>query len=242
MQRNGSDQQAAAPARAEGEISYCPGSSLTLSSGLISDGPGYYPSNVNCFWLVRSALSITLEFLEFSTEDGYDTVNVYAVAPNGSESLRGSYSGSRLPPTVRLTSETGVAMKVVLTSDASVENSGFVASYSASDAPASRGTRSCTALTQLAVGGECAVDCSRSLAMSFGYRCDGARGLVAASVPCDTAPCVVPASLGLGVVAAAPAPLGCQPNAPVSRGNACFVSCGAGFVREGGSSFFKVGP
>ncbi len=220
--------------------SYCPGSTLTLSAGLISDGPGDYASNAACFWLVRPARVITLDFIEFSTEAAYDTVNVYAVDRDGSESLRGSFSGATVPAGIRLVSDKGVGMKVVFTSDSSYEGAGFVASYTASDAPAAAGARSCAALAQLAIGGECAVDCSRGAAMSYGFRCDGARGLVAASVQCDAAPCVVPAALGLGVVAAAAPPRGCEPNASVARGAACFVACGAGFVREGGSSLMTV--
>ena len=93
---------------------------LTAASGSFSDGPGTYGDNANCEWFI-SGSGITLSFSGFGTESGYDFVRVY----DGSTQL-GSFSGSNVP--APLTSSG--SMRVVFTSDGSVQDTGFTASYS----------------------------------------------------------------------------------------------------------------
>ncbi len=100
--------------------------SLTSSSGTISDGPGSYGHYVQCSWLIQTGAAVTLTFSAFATEVGYDFVKVYS-GSTASAPLLGSFSGTSTPGAV--TSSTGT-MLVSFSTDGSVKNSGFVASYS----------------------------------------------------------------------------------------------------------------
>ena len=50
--------------------------SLGPTSGTISDGPGDYPNNANCEWLIAAPGAVSLTFSAFNTESGWDYVSV----------------------------------------------------------------------------------------------------------------------------------------------------------------------
>ncbi len=99
---------------------------LTASSGTISDGPGDYAPNLRCSWLIQAGSAVSLSFSAFRTEAGYDFVDVYDGGTVGSP-LLGHFSGASPPPAVRST--TG-SMLVTFGAGGSVESSGFVAMFS----------------------------------------------------------------------------------------------------------------
>lgn len=109
---------------------YCSGTTvLTAPSGTISDGSGVsdYTNRTNCRWLIQppGATYVTLTFNSFTTETNYDFVRIY----NGtttSAPLLGSYSGTNLPPSI--TASSG-KMLIVFTSDSSITQAGWQASY-----------------------------------------------------------------------------------------------------------------
>lgn len=109
---------------------FCSGSTtLTAASGNLNDGSGTdnYSDNANCTWLIQPAntSSITLTFNDFSTQGGMDFVKVYDNSVSPAAQI-GSYSGTSLPAALTLPAG---AMKVVFTSDASVTDLGWSASY-----------------------------------------------------------------------------------------------------------------
>ena len=80
--------------------SACSGAtSLTSSSGTISDGPDSYGPNVQCSWLIQTGAAVTLTFSAFATEGGYDLVKVYS-GSTASAPLLGSFSGTSTPAAV----------------------------------------------------------------------------------------------------------------------------------------------
>jgi hypothetical protein len=110
-------------------------STRTALSGSISDGPSCYQSLAACRWIIAppGAGTVTLTFVSLSTERNYDFVRVFScatancVGPYEILELSDSpFSGSTIPGPV--TSSTGVMM-ITLTSDSSVENSGFSITY-----------------------------------------------------------------------------------------------------------------
>ena len=74
---------------------------------------------MNCEWTI-SGSGITLSFSSFATETGYDFVKVY----DGSQQI-GSFTGSAVPSALTASA----SMRIVFSSDGSVENTGFTASY-----------------------------------------------------------------------------------------------------------------
>ena len=110
---------------------YCSGTTnLTASSGSFSDGSGSnnYMDYTSCSWLIQpstTAASITLSFSSFSTESGYDYVEVYQ-GTGTSGTLLGSFSGSSIPSSI---TATGSSMYVTFTTDGSVTYQGWNASY-----------------------------------------------------------------------------------------------------------------
>jgi len=104
---------------------------LAAASGMITDGPSSYSSNVECRWLIQTFAPVTLTFGSFNTEAGYDFVKVYN-GPTTSAQLLLQASGGT-PPAAVTTTAAG-SMLVVFTSDSSVEAAGFEASYSSGDA------------------------------------------------------------------------------------------------------------
>ena len=107
----------------------------TTANGTLSDGSGAsnYANNANCEWMIapRGALGITLSFSEFRIQPGNDVVRIYQcteISCHNSPQTLAEWSGVRTSPQV--VSTTGF-MKVVFTSDASVNNyDGFTAYWS----------------------------------------------------------------------------------------------------------------
>jgi len=87
-----------------------------------------YGDDVTVSWeiVVLTGYIIQLRFNTFYTENGYDYVTVYD-GPDASYASLGSYSGAFRPPPLTSTSN---YLYVVLNSDASINRSGFSASYS----------------------------------------------------------------------------------------------------------------
>lgn len=108
---------------------YCSGSTyLTQPSGTFEDGSGSdnYSDNANCIWYIEplNASSISLTFTAFNTQGGMDFVKVY---DNYYTPVQiGSFSGSSIPSVVTLT---GGYMMVEFTSNASITDLGWAASY-----------------------------------------------------------------------------------------------------------------
>jgi hypothetical protein len=112
----------------------CPGgaSSTGTSSGTFSDGPNNYGSNWVCSWIIASSSAVTVSLTSIVTEQSYDFISVYScttAACNPTTTLYGPVSGTLGGGT--FTSNTGY-MKVYMTTDGSVEMSGFTGSWSVS--------------------------------------------------------------------------------------------------------------
>ena len=106
------------------------------SSGTITDGPGNYPPNAECRWTIAAPnTQVSLQFDSFSTESGFDYVNVYecndAACDTNTELARLDGYGHTW---TTYTSSTGYMM-VELTSDGGTEESGFEASWSTAPGP-----------------------------------------------------------------------------------------------------------
>jgi hypothetical protein len=102
-------------------------------NGTFSDGSGtgLYSPNANCEWMIAASgdLLVTLVFTEFSTQPGKDLVRVFQCTDIGCSEqqllaeLSGTYSSAQA-----VTSASGY-MKVVFTSDGSVNYDGFNATW-----------------------------------------------------------------------------------------------------------------
>jgi len=90
-------------------------------------GPTNYLANSNCKWTISptNADSVTLNFSSFNTENSNDIVRVYD-GLSTFDTLLGEFSGNSIPSSV--TSSTGI-MLVTFTSNATIEASGFQASW-----------------------------------------------------------------------------------------------------------------
>lgn len=111
---------------------YCSGTTnLTATSGTFNDGSGTanYFDNANCKWVIApaGATQIHIDFTYFDTETDYDTVFVYD-GPDETGNLLATWWGNTLPPTISTTAGVG-AMCVVFKSDASVNYTGWEATY-----------------------------------------------------------------------------------------------------------------
>jgi hypothetical protein len=107
---------------------------LRAESGEITDGPGSYADN--CTWTIvpsDGAHAIRLEFTAFDMEQNYDYVKIFSKTADADD----------LHPIVELTGNAipgvifvngGDSLVVKLTSDGSVHNTGFAASYRAATA------------------------------------------------------------------------------------------------------------
>lgn len=91
----------------------------------MSDGDGNYPPNSNCQFRVTSGSPIELRFDSINLELNYDFVKVYDGSSDQAPLLIAA-TGTAASPVIS-TSET---VFIVFSSDASVQGSGFVASYS----------------------------------------------------------------------------------------------------------------
>lgn len=109
---------------------YCNGTvTKSDSTATINDGSSTsnYLDNADCKWLISnsSAKSITLTFKSFSTEKNYDYVYVYDGSSTTS-TLLGKYSGTTLPSSL---TSSGNSLLIHFKSDASVNSSGWEATY-----------------------------------------------------------------------------------------------------------------
>jgi hypothetical protein len=106
----------------------------TEPSGIIEDGSGNgnYGNNLNCSWLIAppGASEVTLTFQNFYTESCCDELKVYDGSSAQSPPL-GTFRGRTLPPP--LVAASG-KMFLVFTSDGSVNESGWQATWSSSSA------------------------------------------------------------------------------------------------------------
>ncbi|XP_013387554.1 serine protease hepsin [Lingula anatina] len=95
------------------------------------DYPSNYPHSQNCEWTISTELDdpITLTFDVFSLEShsscNYDAVEIFEVS-GGQETSKGKYCGTNRPDEIILYDG---SFKVVFTSDSSVSNTGFSASF-----------------------------------------------------------------------------------------------------------------
>jgi PKD repeat protein len=111
-------------------ISYCSGTVvLTSPTGAFDDGSGNnnYSNNSYCYWLIEppGAVAITLSFVSFVTEAGYDYVEIYDGSDNYAP-LLGHFTGSSLPGEV---TSSGGSMLVYFHSDNSLTFAGWAAEY-----------------------------------------------------------------------------------------------------------------
>jgi Zn-dependent metalloprotease len=108
----------------------CTTTSTTSTSGILYDsgGPsGNYQNSENCSFLIDPgcASSITLSFVSFNVESGWDYFRVYN-GTNSSGTLLLSATGTTLPGSVTATSG---KMYITFTTDGSVTYSGFQATW-----------------------------------------------------------------------------------------------------------------
>jgi len=93
------------------------------TSGIFSDGDGNYEANSVCQFKIVSSAPVVLTFDSLSLEQNYDFIKVYDGDSDRSPMLT-AVTGTTAQP---ITSSGSLFL--VFTSDGSVENSGFVASY-----------------------------------------------------------------------------------------------------------------
>ena len=102
---------------------------LTDAAGTFDNGSGTadYSNNEDCFWRIspKNAISITLTFTEFDTEQDADFVTIYDGQSPTSPVLK-RFSGSEIPP--KITAQGG-SMLVEFKTDYSNKFKGFKASY-----------------------------------------------------------------------------------------------------------------
>jgi Zn-dependent metalloprotease len=113
---------------------YCSNNQIFRNeNGIFGDGSGIsnYQNNSDCSWLIKpeGARSITLNFKEFATEFGHDTVVIYDGSTTGDRVL-GVFHGSTLPPEIQSTG--GEMLLHFLTND-TITSSGWQANYSSDD-------------------------------------------------------------------------------------------------------------
>lgn len=112
-------------------VNYCGYTTLTASSGTVTDGSGGndYANMSNCKWLIQPSAagvnSITLNFTSFNTENGFDSVIVYD-GFNYWAPILGSFTGISIPSSV---TSTGCEMFIRFVSDDSFTAPGFSANY-----------------------------------------------------------------------------------------------------------------
>jgi hypothetical protein len=104
-----------------------------MANGNLSDGSGLlkYPDNANCTWIIAppAVAAISIRFTELSTQLNKDFVRVFQCSDVActQQLLLAELSGVYTTPQ-DMTSSTGY-MKVVFTSDSSVNYDGFTASW-----------------------------------------------------------------------------------------------------------------
>jgi hypothetical protein len=107
---------------------------VTLSSatGSFTDGPNVYSNNALCTWTINAPGPVTLTFQSVNLEANYDFVKIYAGTTTTSPLLN-SLTG--IVSSTSFTQASG-QMLVVFTSDSSIAQTGFTASYTTAGAPA----------------------------------------------------------------------------------------------------------
>ena len=105
------------------------------SVGRLVASPNTYMSNEAMAWIIgleKVGVSLKLTFTNFNTEGNCDFVQVYSCSSSNCQNtmLLGQYSGNTLPAELR--SSTGL-MKIVWTSDYSVDYSGWRAEWTISE-------------------------------------------------------------------------------------------------------------
>lgn len=99
--------------------------------------PDFYPLNKNCIWEIEAdpQYRITINFTHFDLEGNmnsqqqqceYDRVDIFSKIKDGKLKKHGSYCGPKAPGFI--TSE-GNVVRIVFTSDSSVQKSGFAAVF-----------------------------------------------------------------------------------------------------------------
>ena len=163
---------------------FCEGNkTYTANSGTVTNGVINYLPNSNCKFTIapNNADSVTLNFNSFNTEDINDEVKIYDGLTTSSP-LLGTFSGSTLPSSV--TANSGL-MTIIFTSNATIENSGFNATWSSTLLP-SPTIGSITTVSGSGAGGT-AVTVNGSNFVTGQYQnikslggsgLDGARGMV----------------------------------------------------------------
>jgi len=111
---------------------FCSGQKiLTNLYDTITDGSeaNFYNSSCHCRWWIKppGATSITINFLSFNTESGFDYLKIYD-GPNPGASVAGNYSGNNLPPTF---TSSGGNIYLRFTTDPYVVNEGWSLVYTA---------------------------------------------------------------------------------------------------------------
>ena len=103
---------------------------LTAASGTFNDGTNanqQYTNSTNCSWLIQppGATFISLTFNRFVTENNFDFVTIYDGSTTSAPQL-GRFSGVNLPPNI---TSSGGSLLVEFTSDGSITDFGWEASY-----------------------------------------------------------------------------------------------------------------
>lgn len=103
---------------------------LTDCEGVFVDGSGDnpYSNDLACSWTISpyAAATITLNFANFSTEEGFDYVSIYD-GSRSTDTLIAQFSGNSIPEQV--TAKSGY-MHVLFESDGSFTDAGWLANYS----------------------------------------------------------------------------------------------------------------
>jgi len=173
------------PERAPEEAANAPcvgpeGAVLTDANGTISDGPGNYEDDASCTWTVvppEGSGPIRLEFTSVDMESNYDYLKVFRkAASTGELTLIKSMTGnlnSNLPSP--LVVQSGDSLVIKLTSDGSVHNTGFSATYREATEEEVDGAKadehSC--FDAIMNGDETGVDCGGSCDGPCGGTCSG---------------------------------------------------------------------
>ena len=139
---------------------------LTTASGSFTDGSGNteYAHNQNCSWLIQvPAGTVTLNFSKFKTEPTNDSVTVYD-GTDATAAILGSFSGTTIPGS--LTSSTA-DMYIEFNTNATLNDSGWAATYTSNVVAMGCGTDTLTTLTGTFTDGSGTTDYDNNLSCSW---------------------------------------------------------------------------
>lgn len=110
---------------------YCSGNTvLSSQADTITDGSGpwWYQNNTQCIWMItpEGASEVTLNFLDFETEEGYDFLRIYDME---TQELLAEYSGSFAPGLPDPVTSTSGKMFMVFITNYTGRSSGWTAYY-----------------------------------------------------------------------------------------------------------------